>query len=131
MRAIKRKRAFRKWVVANNGELVYPYSEAKDKGFSSDQFRNGIDELQQKGFLDITHQGKGGRKPFDGAGDVTTYWIDDRWKDYGTDDFRPPRKPRQKDTLRGRGWQMINENPQLKKEIIRKRNKTIRKKTKV
>jgi len=117
------------WVINNNGEICYPYWQAKEKGFSSDQFRNGIDELQQKGLIDITHQGKGGRKPKDGQGDVTLYWIDDRWIDYGTDDFRPPRKPREKDTRKGRGgWTMINQNPKLKKEIIKKRNKTIRKK---
>lgn len=118
----------RVWVINNNGEIVYPYTEAEEKGFSSNQFRNGIDELQAKGFLDITHQGKGGRKPIEGQGDISQYWIDDRWEDYGTDNFRPPRNPRIKDTRRGRGWKIINENPKLKEEIIRKRNKTIRKK---
>ena len=115
------------WVITNNGEIIYPYFEAKENGFSSDQFRNGIDELQLKGFIDITHQGTGGRKPADGTGDVSMYWIDDRWIDYGTDDFRQPRNPRVKDTKRGRGWQMINKDPKLKKAIIQKRNKTIRK----
>ncbi len=116
------------WQINNNGQIVYPYSEAKKNGFSSNQFRNGIDELQNKGFIDITHQGKGGRKPADGTGDMTQYWIDDRWEDYGTDDFRPPRNPRVKDTRRCRGWTMINDNPKLKKAIIKKRNETIRKK---
>jgi hypothetical protein len=92
------------WVINNNGEIIYPYSEAKENGFSNDQFRNAIDELQYKGFIDIKHQGKGGRKPANGAGDVSKYWIDDRWQDYGTDDFRRPRKPRKKDKRKGRGW---------------------------
>jgi hypothetical protein len=117
------------WKINNNGEIIYPYTEAKDKGFSGDQFVKSIDELQEKGFLDITHQGKGGRKTADGTGDATRYWIDDRWKDYGMDDFRPPRNPRKKDTRKGRGgWLAINQNPKRKKEIIQKRNETIRKK---
>ena len=124
---IKRDRK-RVWVINNNGEIVYPYSEARAKGFSANQFRNAIDELQLKGLLDIMHQGRGGRKPANGTGDMSKYWIDDRWEDYGTDDFKPPRNPREKDMRRGRGWTMINENPQLKKEVIRKRNKTIREK---
>ncbi len=103
MVAIKRNRK-KVWVINNNGEIIYPYSEAKENGFSNDQFRNAIDELQYKGFIDIKHQGKGGRKPANGAGDVSKYWIDDRWQDYGTDDFRPPRKPRKKDKRKGRGW---------------------------
>ena len=92
------------WQINNNGEIIYPYTEAIKNGFTRDQFRNGIDELQQKGFIDITHHGKGGRKPAKGTGDVSKYWIDDRWQDYGTDDFRPPRNPREKDTRKGRGW---------------------------
>jgi hypothetical protein len=92
------------WVINNNGEIIYSYSEAEENGFSSDQFRNAIDELQYKGFIDIKHQGKGGRKPPKGTGDVSKYWIDDRWRDYGTDEFRTPRNPRKKDKRKGRGW---------------------------
>jgi len=104
MRAINRKRQARKWVIANNGEIIYPYSEAEENGFSKDQFRKAIDELQEKGLIDIKHQGKGGRKPKKGMGDVSMYWIDDRWKEYGMDAFNPPRKPRIKDKRKGRGW---------------------------
>lgn len=96
------------WVITNNGEILYPYSEAEEKGFSKDQFRNAIDELQQKGLLDITHLGKGGRKPANGAGDVSKYWIDNRWLDYGTEDFRPPRNPRKKDERKDRGWSLYH-----------------------
>ena len=117
-----------KWVCENNGNIVFPVTEALEKGYSRDQFRNGIDELQRKGILDITHQGKGGRKPLKGMADVSKYWIDDRWKEYGTDDFKPARNLRKKDTRQGRGWALIMNDPKRKKEIIRKRNETIRKK---
>jgi hypothetical protein len=125
MKPAKRNRK-KIWVIVNNGEIIYPYSEAEENGFSKQQFRNAIDELQGKGFIDIKHLGKGGRKPAEGTGDVSKYWIDDRWKDYGTDVFRPPRNPRRKETKKGRGWGMINEDPELKEAITRKRNRTIR-----
>ena len=112
--------------MGNNGELVYPYHEAEENGFSSKQFRNAIDELQAKGLIDITHRGHGGRKPKEGEGDFTTYWIDDRWIEYGTDDFRPPRKPREKETRKDRGWTLLMKDPKKRKQIIAKRKKTVR-----
>jgi len=99
MEKVKRRKRSDVWIIRNNGEIVYPYSEAKKKGIGPREFRNSIDELIEKGFLDITHQGSGGR-----SGDMTKYFIDDRWKDYGTPAFRPAKHPRKKDTRKGRGW---------------------------
>jgi hypothetical protein len=107
MVAIKRNRK-KVWVINNNGEIIYPYSEAEEKGFSRQQFIKSIDELQQKGLIDITHQGKGGRKSAKGTGDVSKYWIDDRWLDYETEDFRLPRNPRVKDERKDRGWSLYH-----------------------
>ena len=107
------------WQINNNGEIVYPYTEAEENGFSRKQFRDGIDELQEKGLLDIKHLGKGGRKPANGTGDVTLYWINDRWIDYGTDDFKPPRNPRPKDERTDRGWALYNRK---KKNISAKKD---------
>jgi hypothetical protein len=97
----KRKDAKRsdEWIIRNNGEIVYPYAHAEKNGIGRREFRNAIDELMSKGFLDITHHGSGGR-----AGDMTKYFLDDRWKDYGNLTFQPPKKPRPKDTRGGRGW---------------------------
>jgi len=117
MKQVSKKR----WECENNGKIVFPFSEALEKGYSSNQFRNGIDELQAKGLLDITHQGKGGRKPLKGMADVSLYWIDDRWRKYGADEFRPARNPRIKDTRQDRGWALLMNDPKRKKEIIRKR----------
>jgi hypothetical protein len=108
MKAIRRKRK-KVWVCENNGQIIFTYTEAEEKGYSRDQFRNGIDELQTKGLLDITHQGKGGRPPHKGTGDVSTYWIDDRWKDWEMGRCtKPPRNPRRKDTRQGRGWNLYH-----------------------
>ena len=106
------------WIIENNGEIVYPYHEAERKGINRRNFRNAIDELIQKGFLDINHSGSGGRK-----GDVSTYWIDDRWQDYETDKFRPPKNPRVKDARKGRGWGVIMGNEKMKKKLLAKRKK--------
>ncbi len=111
----------KKWVCVNNGEIVFPYSEAEnDYKIGRKTFRNAIDELQLKGFIDLTHQGKGGRPPINGGGDMSTYWIDDRWEEYGTDDFRPPRNPRVKDTRQDRGWYLYNKTQREKNRLKEK-----------
>ena len=99
MEPVKRAKRSDEWIVKNNGEIVYPYTEAEHKGIGRREFRNAIDELIEKGFLDIAHQGSGGR-----SGDVTKYFLDNRWKEYGTTAFRPAKSPRQKDSRKGRGW---------------------------
>ncbi len=99
MEQVKRAKMSDDWVIRNNGEIVYPYSEAEKKGIGRREFRNAVDELIEKGFLDISHQGSGGS-----SGDMTKYFIDDRWKDYGTPSFHPTKKPRIKDSRKGRGW---------------------------
>ena len=129
-RIMVKDRRKRTWKVGNNGELIYPYLAAEENGFSPKQFRNAIDELQNKGLIDITHRGRGGRTPKEGEGDVTTYWLDDRWMEYGTDDFRPPRKPREKDTRKDRGFALLMKDPEMAKRIIEKRKKTVKNKAK-
>lgn len=99
MEQVKRAKRSDDWIIRNNGEIVYSYAEAEYKGIGRREFRNAIDELIEKGFLDIAHQGSGGR-----AGDMTKYFLDDRWKEYGTPTFRPAKNPRRKDTRGGRGW---------------------------
>ena len=108
MDQIKRAKRSDSWIIRNNGKIVYPYSEAEKKGIGRREFRNAIDELIKKGFLDITHQGTGGR-----AGDMTKYLVDDRWKNFDTTSFRPAKKPRRKDSRKGRGWSVYNAKKKL------------------
>lgn len=105
MEQVKNKKRSVEWVIKNNGDIVYPYLEAEKKGIGRREFRNAIDELIGKGFIDITHQGSGGR-----SSDMTRYFIDDRWKDYGSESFRPPKKPRHKDSRKGVGWSAFHTN---------------------
>lgn len=120
LKQIRRKKE-KIWVIVNNGELIYPYLEAEKKGLSRQTFSKAISELQQKGLIDITHRGKGGRKPAKGTGDVTTYMMDTRWRDYETDDFRPPRKLKVKDTRQDRGFALLMSDPVKRKAILKKR----------
>jgi len=105
------------WITANNGEIVYTYKEAEGRGIGRRSFRNAIDELIEKGFIDIAHQGSGGRK-----GDVTLYSLSERWKDYGTDKFieAPKRVP---DRRKGRGFAAIMADPERRDQLLRKRSK--------
>ena len=85
-----------KWVVENDGEIVFPYAEAEDKfGISRPRFQRAIDQLVEHGFIDIAHPGGGMMK------DVSKYAISTRWMDYGTNNFIQKHRP--KDT-RGLGF---------------------------
>ena len=89
-----------KWVIVNNGEIVFPYCDAKKKyGIPAFTFSRAIDKLMQFGLIDINHLG--GRM----AKDMTTYYISDRWRDYKTSAFKE--KSRRKDT---RGLGLTREN---------------------
>ena len=103
MEQVKRSKRSDDWIIRNNGEIVYPYSEAEKKGIGRREFRNAIDELIEKGFLDITHRGSGGR-----SGDMTKYFLDDRWQHFGSPEFSPAKNPRRKDNRQGRGWSVYH-----------------------
>ena len=83
-------------VIVNNGEIVFPYSEALNKfGITHPRFARALSRLIEFGFIDINHSGGGMVK------DITTYYISDRWKSYGTQEFKKMERP--KDT-RGLGF---------------------------
>lgn len=91
-----------RWVIENNGEIVFPYAEAENKfGITRPRFQRAIDQLVEHGFIDIAHLGGGTGK------DVSKYAISDRWQNYGTNNFI--QKHRQKDT-RGFGFKKKQAN---------------------
>ncbi len=97
-----------KSVIVNNGEIVFPYCEAKNKyGIPATTFSRAIDQLIKFGLIDINHHGGGMAK------DMTTYYISDRWRDYGIPDFKE--KSRRKDT-RGLGFTKKNWEERSKKK---------------
>ncbi len=95
------RRGKEQWDVANNGEITFTYKEAKEKYcISSGAFRDAIDELREKGFIDIAATGMGVHK-------VTTFFsISERWKQYGTPEYEKP-KPRPKGPI-NRGFKKGN-----------------------
>jgi hypothetical protein len=74
--------------ILNNGEIEFTYIEARRKyGISRGRFVRAIDELIEKGFLEITEPGGGVHKQ------KTLYGISERWRDYGTPSFRQASRP--------------------------------------
>ena len=106
------------WVIQNNGKIIYTYSEAEKKEIPRAQFRKAIDELQEKGLIDIAEYGTGGP-----SGRPHKFLLDDRWEAFGKPNFRSPRKPRRKDTRQGIGWAAQWSDPAKKKALLRKRKK--------
>jgi len=96
------RRGKKQWDIANNGEIVFTYKEAKEKCcISTGAFRTAIDDLREKGFIDIAATGMGVYKV------TTLYSISNRWKLYGTPEYEPP-KPRPKKPV-NRGFRPNNQ----------------------
>ena len=71
-----------KKVILNNGQIVFSYSEAlKRFGITPPRFARALSQLIKFGFIDINHVGGGMVK------DISTYYISDRWENYGTQEF--------------------------------------------
>ena len=85
------------WPITNNGELVYTYAEAEANGIPRSSFMRGLDDLVEKGLIDIAYRGNGLK------GDKSKYAISLRWKKWDTDSFI--KKKRQRDIRLGRGFQ--------------------------
>jgi hypothetical protein len=95
------RRGRERWEITNNAEIEFTYAEAEKKyGISAGSFRKAIDELCDKGFIDIEATGMGVLK-------VTTYYsVSERWKLYGMPQYEAP-KPRPKGPI-NRGFQKGN-----------------------
>jgi len=76
-------------VFTNNGEIIFTYQEALNKwGITKPRFTRALDELIEKGFIDINHLGGGMVK------DASTYFISKRWEEYGTTQFVNSSRPK-------------------------------------
>lgn len=78
----------KKKTIFNNGGLSFTYTEANALGFSTSQFHAILKKLYEVGFIDIEHQGGAV------ARDYSRYAMSERWKDYGTDAYKPVVKKR-------------------------------------
>ena len=85
-----------KKTIVNNGKIEFCYTEAKKKGISTSSFVRALNELVEKGFVDITHSGQGFQ------GDKSTYAVSNRWRKFDTPEF--DKKTRPKDNRGGKGF---------------------------
>jgi len=100
----KKKQPLHRYVITNNGEIVFTYSEAKELGIKSERtFYTVIRELvEQKGFIDIEELGNWYEKR------PHKYAISNRWKWYGTSHYERVEIPRL--LPRGLGFQRKKNN---------------------
>ena len=83
MKTIKRGKKQEK-VIENNGEILLTYTDAKRRwGYSPQRFKKALAELSNKGFIDIEHGGQM-------QGDSNKFTISNRWKQYDTNEYKPP-----------------------------------------
>jgi|GEM_PF-823082 len=74
--------------LLNNGEIEFTYEEVEQQhGITAGRFVRAIDELIEKGFLDIAESGSGVYKL------KTLYGISERWRDYKTPSFQQAHRP--------------------------------------
>lgn len=70
-----------KYIITNNGEIVFTYAEAKELGISKATFFRIIRQLvEERGFIDVAERGYQQRQ-------VNKFAISQRWKRYGTDQY--------------------------------------------
>lgn len=104
----QRKHSKRKseWVITNNGKIEFTYSEAVKRGYSRAAFARAIDDLIDRGLIDLVRQGGSYE------GEKNLFAISERWRDFGTDNFK--KKQRQKNTRNGQGFSAMHaRNKQL------------------
>lgn len=74
--------------VYENGGLAFTYAEADSMGIKNTTFFEAIKRLIGVGFIDVEHQGGAYGK------DYSRYAISERWRDYGTENFKEVEKKR-------------------------------------
>jgi hypothetical protein len=94
------KRKVKGGMILNNGSIEYCFSEAEKKGIPRETFNRNRQVLLERGFIDISHYGSGGKK-----GDKTLYAMSDRWERWGRDDFKHVEY--QMDTRKGKGFSAV------------------------
>jgi hypothetical protein len=99
-----------------NTGLVFTYAEAEELGISTSSFHDIIKKIYEMGFIDIEHQGGGLAK------DCSRYAVSDRWKLYGTPNFKPVTKKKV-----CRAGHDVHSRKQALKQVTGNRNYQLRK----
>lgn len=88
-----RQNGGRKRTVYTNNGFIFPYVEGASLGIKTTQFWKNIKTLVEVGFLDIEHYG-GWYQKYENQKDYTIYKLSNRWRLYGTKEFREVKKER-------------------------------------
>jgi len=64
----------KEWVILNDGQLEFRYSEARELGMSNYQFSRAIAQLLDRGFIDVAQPG-GQHRP-------TLYRTSEKWREW-------------------------------------------------
>jgi hypothetical protein len=86
--SVNKKRRGKDRYIVDDGDISFPYREAKVRGLSNQQYSKALRELHKVGFVDIKKPGSSLK------GDWTLYAMSDRWKDFGRTSFREVEFPR-------------------------------------
>ncbi len=88
--ASKKKKGFKGLVITNQGQIIFTYGEARELGMeSTETFHRVLKELvEDKGFIDIESRGD----YIDN--EPTRFRISDRWREYGTKNYKAAKMPR-------------------------------------
>ena len=84
---IKGKRGKNRFQIIDRN-ISFTYREAGFRGLSSHQFAKALKELHKSGFIDIEKSGSALK------GDWTQFAISERWKEYGSPNFKNEEFPK-------------------------------------
>ena len=85
---VKLGKGVRSKTVYKNGGLALTYAEADSMGIKNTTFYEAIMRLVEVGFIDLEHHGGAYGQ------DYSRYAISERWRDYGTENFKEVEKKR-------------------------------------
>jgi hypothetical protein len=104
----KRQKGMKDMIITNNGEIIFTYAEAEELGISKATFFRVLRELiENRGFIDVAKRGHY-------QGEPTKFAISDRWKRFGTDQYK--RVKFERVLPRGMGFQSkCKNNPRYQK----------------
>lgn len=83
----------RKKMVYTNPDFIFPYAEADFLDIGTTQFWKNMKQLIEMGFIDLVYQG-GWYQKNQREKDYSVYRLSDRWKKYGTSEFKQTEKAR-------------------------------------
>jgi NDP-sugar pyrophosphorylase family protein len=89
----KVKNRGKKQIIYSNDGFIFPYAEAKLLNIGTTQFWKNIRKLIDLGFIEVIYQG-GWFQKLEKEKDYSVYKFSDRWKHYGTPDFKHVVKPK-------------------------------------